>query len=199
MYKILKRVIDVVISIAGLILLSPLLLLVAVLIKIDSSGSILFKQRRLGLDGKEFEIYKFRSMKMGAEKSGSGQYSFSNDPRVTKVGKIIRSTSIDELPQFINILKGDMSLIGPRPTLTYHPKEIQEYSKDERIRFDVRPGVTGWAQVNGRKNLDWSKRFALDKEYVQKMSFWFDLKIFLLTIKNVVLMKDNVNTNKTTN
>jgi len=83
--------------------------------------------------------------------------------------------------------------------LTYHPKEIQEYSKDERIRFDVRPGVTGWAQVNGRKNLDWSKRFALDKEYVQKMSFWFDLKIFVLTIKNVVLMKDNVNTNKTTN
>ena len=138
-------------------------------------------------------------MKVGAEKSGSGQYSFSNDPRVTKVGKIIRSTSIDELPQFINILKGDMSLIGPRPTLTYHPKEIQEYSKDERIRFDVRPGVTGWAQVNGRKNLDWSKRFALDKEYVQKMSFWFDLKIFVLTIKNVVLMKDNVNTNKTTN
>ena len=101
MYKIFKRVIDVVISIAGLILLSPLLLLVAVLIKIDSTGSILFKQRRLGLDGKEFEIYKFRSMKVGAEKSGSGQYSFSNDPRVTKVGKIIRSTSIDELPQLL--------------------------------------------------------------------------------------------------
>ncbi len=144
MYIFFKRIIDIFVSLLGLIILFPLFVLVSFLIKVDSRGTVLFRQKRIGLNGKVFDIYKFRSMTMGAEKVGSGQYSYAGDPRVTKIGKIIRATSIDELPQFLNILKGEMSLIGPRPVLTYHPKSIDEYSENEKIRFKVRPGVTGW-------------------------------------------------------
>ncbi len=123
----IKRYIDVGVSVFGLVITLPVLLITAVAIKLDSEGNVLFRQKRLGKDGKEFTIYKFRSMCMNAEKTGSGQYSFKGDPRVTRVGKIIRATSIDELPQFLNIIKGDMSLIGFRPPLTYHPWSVEKY------------------------------------------------------------------------
>ena len=119
------------------------------------------------------------------------------DPRVTKVGKIIRATSIDELPQLINILKGDMSFIGPRPTLTYHPWKLEEYTEEQRKRFNVRPGVTGLAQINGRKELSWNERIEYDVFYIENLSFILDLKILLRTIQKVILMKDNVNVSET--
>lgn len=184
-----------VISILGLIVLSPLLLLTALAIKLDSNGPVLFIQDRLGLNGKVFKMFKFRSMSVGAEKKGV--YSTKDDVRVTRVGKIIRATSIDELPQFINILKGDMSIVGPRPTLTYHPWPLEKYSGEQKKRFQVRPGVTGWAQVNGRKEIHWDRRLMLDAEYVDNISFAFDVKILFLTIARVLTMKDNVNIGET--
>lgn len=196
-YKRLKRVLDILFSLSGLIILSPLMLIVAIAIKLESKGPVIFKQDRLGLNGEVFKIYKFRSMCVGAEKKGSGQYSFAGDPRVTKIGKFIRATSIDEFPQFINIIKGEMSVIGPRPTLTYHPWPLEEYSEVQSIRFDVRPGVTGWAQINGRKDLLWEKRFEYDVEYVNNLSVLFDILIFFRTIIKVLTMQDNVNIEKT--
>lgn len=196
-YKTVKRMLDILFSLAALILLSPVLLLIALLIKLESRGPVFFKQQRIGFKGHNFSMYKFRSMVQGAAKIGTGQYSFRGDPRVTKIGNIIRITSIDELPQFINVLKGDMSIIGPRPPLTFHPYPIDQYPKPALRRFDVRPGITGWAQVNGRKELSWDKRFEYDLEYVDHCSFLLDLKIALRTIGKLVSMSDNVNTGKT--
>lgn len=149
MYLKVKRVLGVFLSFLGLTVVSPVLLATAIAIKAESRGPVIFKQKRIGKDGKVFEIYKFRSMCVGAEKTGSGVYSGKNDARVTKVGRFIRATSIDELPQFVNILKGEMSIIGPRPVLTYHPWPYSDYTQRQKKRFDVRPGVTVWAQVNG--------------------------------------------------
>jgi lipopolysaccharide/colanic/teichoic acid biosynthesis glycosyltransferase len=196
-YLSIKRFLDIVFSLILLILLSPLLLLVALLIKLESRGPVLFKQERLGYQGKPFQMYKFRSMVQGAAQMGTGQYSYKGDPRVTKVGNIIRMTSIDELPQLINILKGDMSFIGPRPTLTFHPFSIDQFPPYALRRFSVRPGITGWAQVNGRKELPWDKRFEYDLEYVDHCSFGLDLKIFCKTFGKLVSFADNVNTSKT--
>lgn len=198
-YSKLKRIIDIVGSLTLLIIGFIPLLIVALIIKLESSGPALFKQKRLGLNGKEFEIYKFRSMVVGAEGKGSGVYSMKGDPRVTKVGKIIRATSIDELPQLINILKGDMSFIGPRPTLTYHPWKLDEYTIEQKRRFDVRPGVTGLAQVNGRKEIAWDERIKYDVYYVENLSGILDFKILLKTIQKVLLMKDNLNVSETKN
>lgn len=195
--RFVKRVIDVVISFFALILLSPILLLTMLAIKIDSKGPILFKQERIGKDGKVFRIYKFRSMIVGAEKIGSKNYSFKGDPRVTRVGRFIRATSIDELPQLVNILKGEMSIIGPRPVLTYFPCTYDKYTKEQLKRFEVLPGVTGLAQINGRKGIPWDVRINYDVEYVEKVSFWLDVKIFFKTIYNVIFMKDNINTIQT--
>lgn len=197
MYKIIKRALDILFSLILLILGLIPLLIVALIIKIDSPGEALFKQERLGLGGMTFKIYKFRSMCVGAEKTGSGVYSGKNDARVTRVGKIIRATSIDELPQLINILKGEMSFIGPRPTLTYHPWKLEEYTDFQKRRFEVRPGVTGLAQINGRKDIPWDRRIEYDVEYVDNMSFMLDLKILLKTIVKVFTMSDNVNTFET--
>lgn len=197
MYKVLKRALDVVLSLLGLIVTSPVLLIVALAVKLDSKGPAIFKQERLGLNGKVFEMYKFRSMCVGAEQMGTGQYSFKGDSRVTKVGKIIRATSLDELPQFVNILKGDMSFIGPRPTLTYHPWPLEEYSEFQLKRFDVRPGITGLAQVNGRKAIEWNERIKYDVEYVENLSFALDCKILFKTVLNVIAMKDNGNVSET--
>ncbi len=197
MYKFIKRSADVIISFLGLIILSPILAITALLIKIDSKGPVIFKQKRLGKDGKVFEIYKFRSMCVGAESKGSGVYSGKGDARVTKVGRFIRATSIDELPQLVNILKGDMSIIGPRPPLTYHPWPIEEYSEEQRHMFDVRPGVTGWAQVNGRKDVEWNKRIELNVWYTRNISLWLDFKIFFVSIIKVLKNADNENTTET--
>jgi len=197
MYPFAKRVFDIVASLCGLLLLSPLLLITYVLIRLESKGGGFFVQERLGKKGKPFKMYKFRSMCKGAEKQGTGVYSFKGDARVTKVGKFIRASSIDEFPQFINIIKGDMSLVGPRPVLTYHPFKWGEYPEIGMRRFELRPGVTGWAQVNGRKSSEWSRRFEYDAEYVDRMGMCFDLKIIFLTVWNVVANKDNENTAQT--
>jgi exopolysaccharide biosynthesis polyprenyl glycosylphosphotransferase len=194
-YKFFKRLFDITISMIGLITTSPILLITAIAIKLESSGPIIFKQERLGLNGKVFKIYKFRSMCVDAEKGGV--YEKKGDPRVTKVGKFIRKTSIDELPQFVNILKGEMSLIGPRPALTYHPWPYKEYTEEQKRMFHVRPGVTGWAQVNGRKEVEWPRRIELNVEYVDKMSLYFDLMILFKTIFKVLRMEDNLNVKET--
>ena len=187
----IKRAFDIVASFLGLVIAAIPMLVVALLVKIDSKGPIFYKQKRLGLGGKEFYIYKFRSMIVDAEKSGV--YSDDNDSRLTRVGKILRKTSIDEIPQFINILKGEMSFIGPRPPLTYHPWPIEEYTNEQKRMFNVRPGITGWAQVNGRKNVEWNHRIELNVWYVENISFALDFKIFFLTIFKVFSNADNEN------
>ena len=197
MYKSLKRFLDFTISLMALLVLWPVLLVVAIIIKITSPGPVIFKQKRIGLNGKVFEIYKFRSMVVGAESQGSGVYSGKGDARVTPIGKIIRATSIDELPQFINILKGEMSFVGPRPPLTYHPWDYSEYSDFQLRMFEVRPGITGWAQVNGRKGVEWNKRIELNVWYVDNMSLWLDIKIIITTILKVLKNEDNENTGAT--
>ncbi|MBP3889265.1 MAG: sugar transferase [Cellulosilyticum sp.] len=199
MYKKVKRMLDVILAVIMLVCASPLLLLVALIIKLESKGPALFKQDRRGLKGEPFKIYKFRSMTVGAEQQGTGVYSFKDDPRVTKVGKFIRKTSIDELPQLINIIKGEMSFIGPRPVLTYHPWGLEEYTEEQMKRFDVLPGVTGLAQLNGRKELEWPERIKLDVKYVETLSFGLDVKLFFQTIKKVLLMQDNYNVSHTSN
>lgn len=198
MYKKgIKRTIDCMISLFILIVGALPMLLVALLIKIDSPGPVLFRQKRIGKDGKVFEILKFRSMCQGAEHTGSGVYSGKGDTRVTRMGKILRATSIDELPQAINILRGDMSLIGPRPPLTYHPWPYEEYTAEQKRMFEVRPGITGWAQVHGRKDVEWNKRIQLNVWYVDHVSFILDLKIFFMTIFKVLSNADNENIEET--
>ena len=197
MYPILKRSIDFIIAVVALIVLSPFLLITAILIKLDSKGPVIFKQERLGKNGAPFKIWKFRSMCVGAEKQGTGVYSYKGDARITKVGKIIRATSIDDLPQLVNILKGDMALIGPRPALTYHPWPYEQYTEHQKHMFDVLPGVTGWAQVNGRKEVPWPERIELNVWYAKNMSLWLDLKIFFMTIFKVATNANNENVGET--
>ena len=191
-YRAVKRFLDVTASFLGLVLLSPLLLAVSILIKIDSRGPVIFRQKRIGRNGKVFEIYKFRSMCVGAEKTGSGVYSGKGDARVTRIGKILRATSIDELPQLLNILKGEMSFVGPRPPLTYHPWKCEEYTDFQKRMFEVRPGITGWAQVNGRDCLSDEEKAEYDREYIERRSLLFDTKIFFRTIWVVLTGKDVV-------
>lgn len=197
MYKYFKRFCDFTVSLLALIILSPLFAIVAIAIKAESKGPVIFKQERLGLGGKVFLIYKFRSMCVGAEHTGTGQYSFAGDPRVTKVGKILRATSIDELPQLTNVIKGEMSIVGFRPPLTYHPWPIEEYTPFQKRMFLVRPGITGWAQVNGRKDVEWHERIRLNVYYVDNISLLLDIKIVFLTFINVLKNKDNVSTKAT--
>ena len=196
MYKNhIKRLIDVALSVLAIVVLSWLYLIIAILIKCTSKGPVLFKQDRIGKDGKVYQIYKFRSMKVGAEKSGV--YSDNKDPRVTGIGRFIRATSIDELPQLFNILKGDMALIGPRPPLIYHPWKWEEYSDFQKRMFEVRPGITGWAQTHGRKDVEWNKRIELNVWYVDHVSFGLDFKIFWLTIFKILTNADNENKGET--
>lgn len=195
--KFFKRVIDIILSFLGIIIAAIPMLLIAVAIKIDSKGPVIFKQERIGLKGKVFKIYKFRSMCVGAEGKGSGVYSGKGDARVTKVGKFIRATSIDELPQLINILKGDMAIIGPRPPLTYHPWVYSKYTEEQKRMFDVRPGVTGWAQVNGRKEVEWHKRIELNVWYVKNISLFLDIKILFMTFFKVFTNANNENIGET--
>lgn len=197
MYKYIKRLLDILVSAFAVIILSPLMVITAIAVKLESEGPALFKQDRLGLDSKVFKIYKFRSMCQGAEHTGTGVYSGADDVRVTKVGKIIRATSIDELPQLFNIIKGDMSFIGPRPPLTYHPWDISEYTEEQLHMFDVRPGISGWAQINGRKDVEWHKRIELNCWYVDHMSLWLDIRILFTTFLKVLKNEDNVNVGAT--
>lgn len=192
MYKrFLKRLVDIVASVFGLIICAIPMLIVAIAIKIESKGPVIFKQERVGKGGKVFWMYKFRSMCVGAEQQEGGVYCTKGDRRVTKVGRFIRATSIDEIPQFINILRGDMSLIGPRPVLTYYPYEWHEYTEEQLKRFEVRPGVTGWAAVHGRKTNTVEARFAYDNYYVDHLSMWLDIKIIFMTIKAIFTNEGN--------
>lgn len=197
MYTRFKRFMDILLS--GIMLAVGIfpMLVVALLIKFDSQGPVLFKQERLGVNGKVFKMYKFRSMIVNAEHQGSGVYSGKGDARVTRMGRILRATSIDELPQLINILKGEMSFIGPRPALTYHPWKYEEYSEEQKKMFTVRPGITGWAQVNGRKEVEWPRRIEMNVWYVEHMSLALDMKILFKTVIKVFTNADNVNSTET--
>lgn len=194
-YITVKRYLDIVFSILGLILLAPFFIVAAISIRLESKGSAIYRQRRLGLHGREFTMYKFRTMHVGADKEGV--YDLKGDRRVTKTGRILRLTSLDELPQLINILKGDMSFIGPRPPLTYHPWTFTEYTVPQKKRFMVHPGITGLAQIHGRKGPDWDTRIEYDMEYVDNISFLLDLKIMIITVINVLIMRNNYNCGKT--
>lgn len=197
MYRAVKRILDVILSGIALLILLPLILILAVLVKVTSKGPVFFRQKRLGYRGKEFVMIKFRSMIVGAEKTGSGVYSGKNDPRVTKIGKFLRASSLDELPQLINVFLGQMSFVGPRPPLTYHPWTISEYSEEQFHMFDVRPGITGWAQVNGRKTVEWNRRIELNVWYTRNVSFSLDMKILFKTVFKVFRNADNVNDEET--
>jgi len=190
----LKRIFDFCFSVFLIIVLSPLLIIIALAIKFTSNGPVIFKQKRLGKNGREFEIYKFRTMVQNAEKKGNGVYTLKDDPRVTKVGKILRKTSLDEMPQLFNIFKNEMSFVGPRPTLTYHPYQYNNYSDEQKKRFEVKPGVTGLAQLSGRKELPWDERIKYDIEYVKNYSFFYDIRLIFKTIPKVLKMEANYNT-----
>lgn len=182
----LKRLIDIVVSFAALLILMPVLLLVAILIKFDSEGEVIFRQARLGRFGKPFYIYKFRTMVQNAENIGLGMRTASDDPRITRVGSMLRTFSIDELPQLVNILKGEMSLVGPRPAPVKH---WDNYSDQQKKRLQVRPGVTGWAQVNGRNTIPWDERIKKDIWYVENYSLRLDARIFMMTVSSVLNKK----------
>lgn len=192
-----KRIIDLLIAVPVLIVAAIPMAIVALAVKLDSPGPVLFKQDRLGKDGKVFKMLKFRSMCVGAEKTGTGVYSGKGDARVTRVGRIIRATSLDELPQLFNVLRGDMSLLGPRPPLTYHPWPLEQYTEEQRHMFDVRPGFSGWAQVHGRKEVEWHHRIELNVWYVRHVRFSLDAKIFFMTIFKVLANADNENSGET--
>lgn len=177
--KYIKRPLDAFLATGALIVLSPILLITAVLVRIKLGSPILFTQERPGRDGKIFKLYKFRSMTNEKDEKGD---LLPDTVRLTKFGRILRSTSLDELPELINIFKGDMSVVGPRPLATIY---LPYYTKKERHRHDVRPGLTGWAQVNGRNSISWENKFKYDLEYIKRISFLFDLKIILLTVKKV--------------
>ena len=195
LYEVIKRIIDIVASFIGIILLSPLILIVSILIKLESKGEVIFKQKRVGLNGKEFYMYKFRSMVINAEElkeklesqneMSGPMFKINDDPRITKVGKFIRKTSIDELPQLINVIKGDMSLVGPRPSL---PKEVKKFEPWMMERLEVKPGLTCIWQVSGRNNIDFEDWMKLDIKYVRERSFKLDIKLILKTV--LVLLGD---------
>ena len=194
MYRsFIKPALDWLAALIAVIVLAVPMLLIAVLVKLESKGPIFFRQERIGYNGKVFHILKFRSMQINAEKNGSGVYSEKGDPRVTRVGRVLRATSLDELPQFFNILRGEMSFVGPRPPLTYHPWSYDEYTEEQLQMFSVRPGITGWAQVNGRKGVEWHKRIDLNVWYVENLSLLLDIRILFLTVFKVLSNADNIN------
>ncbi|WP_254782341.1 sugar transferase [Bacillus sp. OK048] len=197
-YLFTKRLVDIFGSLCGIILLSFLFVIIAVLIKVeDPKGSVFFSQNRVGLNGKKFKMYKFRSMVSNAEEKlaellkyneiNGAMFKMKEDPRITKVGKFIRKTSIDELPQLFNVLKGDMSLVGPRPPL---PREVAVYSAYDKQRLLVTPGCTGLWQVSGRNSLGFSEMVELDLQYIQKRTFFFDIKIIFKTVLVLFGSKD---------
>ena len=180
-YRIVKRFFDLLASALGLIISSPLLLVLALLVRIELGTPIFFRQERPGLHGKIFRLYKFRSMKDARDSKGN---LLPDEERLGKFGKLLRASSLDELPELINVLKGEMSLVGPRPLLV---KYLGLYNEEQRHRHDVLPGITGWAQVNGRNAISWEEKFRLDVWYVDHWTPWLDLKILFLTVKKVFI------------
>jgi len=174
----LRRVLDVVGAGAGLVLAGPLLAAAAIAVKLEDGGPVLYRQQRIGQNGEEFDLLKLRTMVVGAEREGAGWAVDQGDPRITRVGRLLRRLSLDEVPQLWNVVHGEMSLVGPRPTLAY---QVEQYSPRQRRRLEVKPGITGWAQVNGRARLRWADRIELDVWYVDNRSVWLDLKILART------------------
>lgn len=186
----LKRVFDILVSLIGLIVFSPILLLVSILVRTKLGSPIFFTQDRVGKDNKIFKMIKFRTMTDARDKFGE---LLSDEERLTSFGKFLRSSSLDELPELINVLKGDMSLVGPRPLLE---KYLPLYSEEQIKRHNVKPGITGWAQVNGRNSISWTEKFKLDVFYVENYSFLFDIKILFLTVYKV-LKRSDINQSET--
>jgi len=176
--KIFKNVIDITAAAVFLVMLCPFFLIIAILIKLDSKGPVFFTFTRVGKGGKDFTAYKFRSMVQGASNMGAGIAIEKDDSRITRAGKFLRAWSLDELPQVINVLKRDMSLVGPRPALRH---QVEKYSEFEKKRLLVKPGITGWAQVNGRNLISWRERIKLDVWYIENWSLWLDAKILVRT------------------
>jgi lipopolysaccharide/colanic/teichoic acid biosynthesis glycosyltransferase len=174
----LNRSLDVAIASAGLVIGSPFLAAAALAVKLEDGGPVLYRQTRVGQDGADFELLKLRTMIVGAEKQGAGWAVNAGDSRITKVGNLLRKLSVDELPQLWNVVRGDMSIVGPRPTLRY---QVEKYDARQRKRLDVKPGITGWAQIHGRASLPWPERIELDVWYVENRSPLVDLRILLRT------------------
>ena len=183
-----KSFFDILFGWICLLLLLPFFVIIGILIKLDSKGPVFFIQERIGKDNKPFFIYKFRSMVDKAEEIGMGRNLSKDDTRITKLGNFLRNWSLDELPQIINIARGDMSFIGPRPTLEY---QVKSYNEEQKKRLLMKPGVTGWAQVNGRNSLTWAKRIEYDVWYVENYSLWLDIKILFKTFK-VALLREGL-------
>jgi len=175
---VIRRALDIAVSGAVLLVSAPLMVVAMVAIRLESAGHPIYRQRRVGLNGREFEVLKLRTMVHGAEHLGAGLAVNANDARITRIGALLRRTSLDELPNLLNVLRGEMSLIGPRPTL---PHQVASYSPRQRRRLEIRPGITGWAQVNGRAALPWSERIELDLYYIENRSWRLDLEILKRT------------------
>lgn len=185
---LIKRGMDFLGSLLGIVILSPLFIVLAAMIKFTSKGPVFFTQDRLGTHGKVFKIIKFRTMVINADKMGDGLFVKSKeDNRITKVGKFFRDTSLDELPQLINVLKGEMSLVGPRPPVPYHPYKYEEYSEIQRKRFEMKPGMTGLAQVSVRNSVSWDGRIPIDVKYVDQFNIFLDIKILFKTIIKIFM------------
>jgi lipopolysaccharide/colanic/teichoic acid biosynthesis glycosyltransferase len=180
---VIRRAVDILVSACALALSAPVLALAALAIRLESAGPVIYRQRRSGLRGREFDVLKLRTMVDGAEHKGAGLAINENDPRITRVGAFLRRTSLDELPNLVNVLRGEMSLIGPRPTL---PVQVAQYSDRERGRLAVKPGITGWAQVNGRASLPWAQRIELDLYYIEHRSLALDIEILRRTVSMVL-------------
>jgi len=175
----MPRPLDIAIAALALLLLSPLLLIAAIAIKLGSRGPVLYRQRRVGLHGEEFEMLKLRTMVQGSDPVGVGAVVTREDPRVTAAGRILRRTSLDEIPNLVNVLRGEMAIVGPRPTI---PAQVADYTPRQRRRHEVRPGITGWAQVQGRAGIPWEERIELDVEYVDRRRAALDARILLKTV-----------------
>jgi len=177
------RLLDITVAAVALVVCSPLLLVAAVAIAIESRGGVIYRHERIGRDGVPFELWKLRTMVSGAERMGAGLYIEPGDARITRVGARLRRFSLDELPNLVNVLRGDMSIVGPRPTVA---EQVDRYTPHQRRRLEVKPGITGWAQVNGRASISWPDRIELDVWYVDHRSLWLDLKILVRTARLLI-------------
>lgn len=191
--KGLKRFFDVLLCLIALVILAPLWLIIAIAIKCDSKGPVFFKQERRTKNGRIFTMYKFRSMVVDAESKGTGLFNYENDPRVTRVGRLLRISSVDELPQLLNVIKGDLSIVGPRPCVTYELGDFETLNKKYKKRFEVRGGITGLAQVKGRNENSWDEKIIYDNQYIEqfkKQGVWLDIKILFATVAKVLKKQD---------
>jgi lipopolysaccharide/colanic/teichoic acid biosynthesis glycosyltransferase len=176
----MPRILDILIAAVALLVLSPVLLIAAIAIKLGSRGPVIYRQRRVGKDGNEFELLKLRTMELGSDPVGVGRIVARDDPRVTPAGRFLRRTSLDEIPNLVNVLRGEMAIVGPRPTI---PAQVEDYTPFQHRRHEVRPGLTGWAQVQGRAGIPWEERIELDVEYVDRRSLALDVRILARTAR----------------